>query len=67
MTGPWISQTDARRVVVEGRLIPAGGACTVMFITAPGGWVLHPFGLNLGAVGLTWADAKVISDGLRAA
>lgn len=26
---PWVSQTGARRVVVEGRLIPAGGVCTV--------------------------------------
>lgn len=66
MTGRWISQTGARRVVVEGRLIPNGGPCTVMFISAPGGWVLHPFGLDLGAVGLTLADARVIANGLRA-
>lgn len=68
MTGDeWVSQTGPRRIVVRGWLIPAGGVCTVMFLQAAHGWVLHPFGLDQGAVGLTRADGLVIAEGLSAA
>ena len=67
MTGPWTYQTDPRRIVVVGWLIPSGGPCTVLFLQAAHGWVLHPFGLDLGAVGLTRADGLLIAEGLSAA
>lgn len=67
MTDQWISQTGPRRIAVVGWLIPSGGPCTVLLLQADFGWVLHPFGLDLGAVGLTRADGLAIAEGLSAA
>lgn len=51
MTGPWISQTDARRVVLPGRLV-SGGDCTTVFERHPDHWLMWPFGFEFGAVRL---------------
>lgn len=60
---PWISQTEHRRVAVEGRLVD-GSTCTVLFVQDPDGWLLYPYGLDGGAVRLTGAGVATIAEGL---
>lgn len=64
---PWISQTGPRRIAVEGHLYPSGGRCTVLFIEDGASWVLHPFGLDQGAVRLSGAEVRKLAEGLSAA
>lgn len=67
MPDHWISQTTHKRIVVVGQLVPSGGTCTVLFIAdGEDGWVLHPFGLDQGAVHLTNADVQRLVEGLAA-
>lgn len=40
----FISQTTRARCAVEGRLVNGGGACTVVLIRDPAGWVMYPHG-----------------------
>lgn len=61
-----ISQTDRKRVAIEGRLAAGGGPCTVLFVQDGAGWVVHPFGLDQGAVRLTGAAVHKLVDGLGA-
>lgn len=53
MPEQWVSQADRRRVAVVGRLAPLGGACTMLFVQDGDGWLVHPFGLDQGAVRLS--------------
>lgn len=48
---PWVSQTNRRRVVIEGQL-STGGPCTVLFEEHPDVWLLWPFGFDQGPVHL---------------
>ncbi|MGH3798474.1 MAG: hypothetical protein ACRDSP_26825 [Pseudonocardiaceae bacterium] len=64
MPEEWISQTDRGRVAVEGRLAAGGGPCTVLFVQDGAGWVVHPFGLDQGAVRLTASAVHKLVDGL---
>lgn len=66
MAEEWISQTDRRRVAVEGRLAAGGGPCTVLFMQDGAGWLVHPFGLDQGAVRLSRGTMHKLVDGLGA-
>ncbi|MGH3793826.1 MAG: hypothetical protein ACRDSP_02945 [Pseudonocardiaceae bacterium] len=66
MAEEWISQTDRRRVAVEGRPAPGGGPCTVLFVQDGDDWLVHPFGLDQGAVRLTRSAVHKLVDGLGA-
>ncbi|MGH3905786.1 MAG: hypothetical protein ACRDTE_16615 [Pseudonocardiaceae bacterium] len=66
MAEKWISQTDRRRVAVEGRLAAGGGPCTMLFVQDGEGWLVHPFGLDRGAVRMTRSAVHKLVDGLGA-
>lgn len=53
----WISQTDRRRITMQGQLVK-GGRCTVQLIQEGQGWLLYPYGLEGGAVRLTHTDVE---------
>ena len=59
---PFISQTDQPRCAVEGRLVNGGGACTVVLIRDPGGWVMYPHGHTGMAVFITAPDAATLAE-----
>ncbi|MGH3796675.1 MAG: hypothetical protein ACRDSP_17510 [Pseudonocardiaceae bacterium] len=64
MAEKWISQTDHRRVAVEGQLDIGGGPCTMLFVQDGAGWMVHPFGMDQGAVRLTCGAVHKLVDGL---
>lgn len=64
MAERWISQTDRRRVAVEGRLVAGGGPCTMLFVQDGAGWLVHPFGLDQGAVWLSRDAVHKLVDGV---
>lgn len=58
---PFISQTERTRCAVEGRLVNGGGACTVVLIRDPAGWVFYPHGDTGMAVLITAPDAATVA------
>lgn len=58
---PFISQTDRPRCAVEGRLVNGGGACTVVLIRDPAGWVMYPHGSAGMGVRIAAPDAAVMA------
>lgn len=58
---PWISQTEHKRVAVEGRLV-GGEPCTLLFVQdSDGGWQCYRFGLPGEAILLTGAEVRKIA------
>lgn len=58
---PFVSQTGQTRCAVEGQLINGGGACTVILIRDPAGWVFYPHGDPGMAVLITPPDAATVA------
>lgn len=58
---PFVSQTERARCAVEGRLINGGGACTVILVKEPAGWVFYPHGDPGMAVLIAESDATTVA------
>lgn len=58
---PFVSQTGRVRCAVEGQLLNGGGACTVVLIRDPKGWIFYPHGDPGMAVLITSPDAVKVA------